>query len=69
MTPQKNPDRLLSFLRRQDGSWNLLVILGSALGAIFVAYMLLDSPASAPIKIANPAQTQVPSTASKVPAK
>jgi hypothetical protein len=69
MTSQKGPDRPLNFLRHENGSWNLLVIFGSALGAVFVGYMLLDSPSPAPIKIANPTQTQMPSTAPRVPAK
>jgi hypothetical protein len=54
MTSQKNPDRRLNFLRHEDGSWNLLVILGGALGAVFVTYMLLDSPSPVPKKNREP---------------
>jgi hypothetical protein len=44
MTSQNEPDRSVgsfSYLKREDGSWNLLVIAGGALGAIFVGLLIL----------------------------
>jgi hypothetical protein len=69
MTLQKEPNpsvRSLNFLRHEDGSWNLLVIAGGALGVVFVAYMLQGSPAPAPVKVVAPAQTQAPIAAPAV---
>ena len=35
------PSRSLNFLRHEDGRWNLLPILASALGLIFVIYLVV----------------------------
>ncbi len=72
MIPQTDParpTRSLNFLRHEDGSWNLLVLGAGALGAAFLAYILLDPLAPVPVKIANPAQTPGPSAPSTAPAK
>ena len=42
MSSQKEPDQSapsFNYLRREDGSWNLLVIFGSALAAVFLVYI------------------------------
>ena len=42
MTAQNDagpPGRPLEFLRREDGSWNLLPILAGALGLVFAVYL------------------------------
>lgn len=44
MTSQHEPNRsvdALSYLKREDGSWNLLVIAGGALGVVFVGLLIL----------------------------
>lgn len=65
MTSQKDPERPMegNYMRRADGSWNLLPILAGALFVVFIGYMLLDrSPGPVDTKVANPAQTQGPQT-------
>jgi hypothetical protein len=42
MSSQKEPDQpapSFNYLRHEDGSWNLLVIVGGALAAIFLVYI------------------------------